>query len=51
LLSFASELTITVPKDVKVDLASFDVKFQTKFLSIRFQTKIPIPEEISSESF
>ncbi len=44
-------LTLIQPGKVKVDLANFDVKFQTKFLYIRFFFIWPIPPETSSKSF
>jgi hypothetical protein len=43
-------ITLTVLAEVKVDLANFDVKFQTKLLCIRYK-KIPIPAETSFKSF
>jgi hypothetical protein len=33
------ELPLIVPGEVEVDLANFDIKFQTKFLCIGLKTK------------
>jgi hypothetical protein len=43
-------LTLIVPGEVKVNLAIFDVEFQAKFLSIRYEKK-PFTAETSFKSF
>ncbi len=44
-------LTLFLPGKVKIDLANFDVKFRTKFLSIGFDKNLPIIAETCSKSF
>jgi ACR3 family arsenite efflux pump ArsB len=43
-------LTLILPGMVKVDLANFDIKFQTKFLYIGFFQNLPIPAETACKS-
>jgi hypothetical protein len=50
-MMFMYLLTLIVLREVKVDLANFDIKFWTKFVYIGLKLKIPIPAETSSESF